>query len=184
LVRSDLLQALREDGIDEPTLVVASADPPAGPPQGIDELLAVLSERARDRAAVYRKIGADLSEMVDSLLAATGGGGLDFEARGAAAVEEALDALSRGEEATAVLGLTRFLDDMAAESGEALQTQIEAMAVRLPIEVRRASEGGGQSLADTIIAPLRSLLTRRARANAELANLALGLQSVDAGAGR
>src|SRR5918996_3683311 len=140
LVRSDLLQALREDGIDEPTLVVTSADPPAGPPQGIDELLAVLSEKAGDRAAVYRKIGADLNEMVESLLAATGGGGLDFEARAAAAVEEAQDALSRGGEATAEPGLTRFLDAMAAESGESLQDQIEAMAVRLPIEVQRASE--------------------------------------------
>jgi hypothetical protein len=111
-------------------------------------------------------------------LEATGGGGLDFEARGAEAVEEAQDLLSNGEEMAAVMRLTRFLDEIASESGEGLRPLIEAMAIRLPIDVRRAAEGSGAPLPDTVIDPLRFLLRRRARANAELANLALGLQAM------
>jgi energy-coupling factor transporter ATP-binding protein EcfA2 len=178
LVKADLLEALREDGIDDPALVVASADPPAGPPRGVEELLSSVAERAGDPDAVYRRIRRNLSEMADTLLEATGGGGLDFEARGAEAVEEAQDLLSNGEEMAAVMRLTRFLDEIASESGEGLRPLIEAMAIRLPIDVRRAAEGSGAPLPDTVIDPLRFLLRRRARANAELANLALGLQAM------
>lgn len=183
-VTTDLLQALVEDGVDEPTLVVTAADPPAGPPVGVDDFLEALSQRAGSREAVYRKIGADLREIVETLLAATGGSGLDFEARAVEAVEEATEAIARGDEATAVLGLITFLDEIASESGEALAGMIEGMAIRVPIEVRRAAEGEGPPLADTLIAPVRNLLRRRARANAALAELSLALQSVDAGVPR
>lgn len=184
LVSADLLEALAEDGVEDPALVLTAADPPAGPPRGIDQLLGTLEERAGSRESLYRKIHSDLSEMVEELLAATGGGGLDFEARGAAAVEEAEDALERGDQTVAVLGLTRFLDEIAGGSGEALQAQIETMAVRLPLAVQRAAAGGGSPLRQSVLNPVRALLGRRARANAELADLALGLQSVGEGGGR
>lgn len=183
-VVADLLRALSEDGISDPALVVTSADPPAGPPQGIDDFLDALTKRAGTPETVYRKIGSDLDEMVGTLLNATGGTGLDFEARAERAVALAMDSISKGEESAAVLGLTAFLDEIASESGEALAAQIEAMAIRVPIEVRRAAEGTGPSLADTVISPARFLLQRRARANAALADLALALQSVETRAAR
>jgi GTP-binding protein EngB required for normal cell division len=183
-VTADLLRALGEDGISDPALVVTAADPPAGPPRGIDDLLDALAERAGTPESVYRKIQGDLAEMAESLLAATGGSGLDFETRALAAVEQATLAISNGEETEAVLGLTTFLDEIASEAGDALAGQIEAMAIRVPIEVRRAAEGEGPPLGDSVLAPVRSLLRRRARANAALADLALALQSMDAGTAR
>jgi len=178
-VTADLGEALAEDGIEEPALVVTAADPPAGPPQGIEALLSALRERAGTRDAVYRKLHADLVEGVASLLAATGGGGLDFEERGARAIAAAEAAIAEGEEAKAAAALRAFLADLAAGAGRLVGAEIEKLATRIPIQVRRGAEGADSPLSQAVLSPLRSLLRRRARANAALADLALALRSMD-----
>jgi energy-coupling factor transporter ATP-binding protein EcfA2 len=181
---ADLRQALAEDGIDDPSLVATAANPPAGPPIGIDELVASLSERAGSGESLRRKLISDLRGGVDRLLAVTGGSGLDFERRAATAVEEAMASLTEGDEAGAVHGLTGFLSDLAREAGEGVGDAIEEVAVRAPVQVRSVAEGGGPPLTESIIAPVRSLLARRARANALLADLALSVRAFEAAAGR
>lgn len=178
-VTADLGEALAEDGIEEPALVVTAADPPAGPPQGIEALLSTLQERAGTRAGVYRKLHADLVEGVASLLAATGGGGLDFEERGARAIEAAEAAIAGGEETKAAAALTVLLADLAAGAGRVIGAEIAKLATRIPIHVRRAIEGTDPPLSEAVLAPVRSLLRRRARANAALTDLALALRSMD-----
>lgn len=180
----DLRQALAEDGIEDPSLVVTAANPPAGPPIGVDTLVARLAERAGRGESLRRKLISDLREGVDRLLAATGGSGLDFDKRAAVAVEKATASLAAEDEAGAVSGLTGFLKALAEEAGESVAERIEDVAVRVPVHVRAAAEGEGPPLTESVVGPVRSLLARRARANALLIDVALSLRAFEAAAGR
>lgn len=183
-LRADLVQALAEDGIGEPSLVVTAAAPPSGPPVGIDELLTRITERAGSVEALQRKLVSDLRRGVDRLLDATGGTGLDFERRAARAQEEAMASIADGNEASAVLGLTGFLTGLARETGDVVGPGIQNIAVEVPLHVRAVAEGPGPPLSESVIAPVRSMLAGRARANALLADLALNLRHLGPGAAR
>lgn len=181
---ADLRKALAEDGIEDPSLLATAAQPPAGPPTGVDTLVARLSELAGDGEGLRRKLVSDLRGGVEKLLAATGGSGLDFERRAARAVEEARACLDEGDEAGAVAGLTGFLNTLAEDARESVGGEIEGLAVRVPVQVRAVAEGGGPPLTESVVAPARSLLARRARANALLVDLAVSLRAFEAAAGR
>lgn len=183
-MRADLLQALAEDGIDSPCLVVTAADPPSGPPIGIDELITAITDRVGSGDALRRKLVADLRRGVGRLLVSTGGTGLDFERRAADALNEAMASLADGDDASAVLGLVGFLTTLAEESGPVLRREIEAIAVEVPRHVHAVAETGAPPLSDSLVAPVRSILGRRARANALLADLSLALRGFDPDADR
>jgi len=183
-LRADLLRALGEDGIDSPCLVITAADPPSGPPIGIDELISGITDRVGSGEALRRKLVSDLRRGVDRLLVSTGGSGLDFERRAALALAETMASVAEGDEASAVLDLTGFLATLAEESGRVLGSEIEDIAVEVPRHVRAAAEGAGPPLAETVVAPVRSILGRRARANALLADLALALRGFESDATR
>ena len=183
-LRVDLLQALAEDGIDNPCLVVTAADAPSGPPMGIDELISELTARVGSGEALRRKLVSDLRRGVDRLLVSTGGSGLDFERRAALALDEAMASVAEGDEASAVLRLTGFLTTLAEESGKVLGREIEDIAVKVSRHVRAAAEGGGPPLSESVVARVRPILGRRARANALLADLALALRGFESDATR
>lgn len=73
LVVDDLRRTLVADGIDEPVVLVTSADPPAGPPAGVGRLRDLLQERSADKALAVRKLREDVLALVESVEAATGG---------------------------------------------------------------------------------------------------------------
>lgn len=64
LVTQDLEWALRHDGFADPTVVATAADPPAGPPDGIDELLAIMVEKAAVGAG-ERRIRIEIKRVLD-----------------------------------------------------------------------------------------------------------------------
>jgi GTP-binding protein EngB required for normal cell division len=82
LVVEDLEGTLRADGIDDPTVLVTAADPPAGPPQGIDELRSLLDARVADKGLAIGKLRQDVLALVETLEASleagtTAPGGLE-----------------------------------------------------------------------------------------------------------
>lgn len=183
-LESDLRKALAEDGISDAALVATSAAPPAGPATGIEDLVARVSERTGRGETLRRKLLSDLSAGLNRLLAATGGAGLEFEERAAEALQEATKALENGEESAAVLRLTTFLEEVAADAGEVIGSEIEQITVGIPVAVRRVAEGEDPPLSDSVMAPARALLARRARANALLADAVLALRTFGAGTTR
>jgi GTP-binding protein EngB required for normal cell division len=97
-VLDDLAAALEEDGIWRPLVVATSANPPAGPPRGVAQLLAVLAATARAGAA-EEKVMTDLEQAVVGLMAITGGTATRFEerlaeARGRGQVPELIESLA------------------------------------------------------------------------------------------
>ncbi|MEX1126899.1 MAG: GTPase, partial [Acidimicrobiia bacterium] len=71
-VKADLVSALVEDGIENPTVFDTVAQPPAGPTLGIEGLLAHLEQELG--GSVYEKLLVDLRAGCSSLLEASGDG--------------------------------------------------------------------------------------------------------------
>lgn len=207
-VEADLEAALVDDGITEPMLVAMAANPPAGPPMGLDALRSAIAVRLEPGSFVYDKLLTDLEATAGALADATGGG-LDFDRRAAEAVEEAVDHLMAGEETAAGGRLVDLLDSIASESAGPTGGRIRALAVDVPRHIARIAPQvrparqavwwrrlrGGEDPADlssrarslveeAVIRPARSLLARRAVAVASVAELSLEVSRLRAATGR
>jgi len=130
VIDEDLVEALIEDGIVEPTVIPTAADPVAGPPIGIDRLLAALERAQERRRAVYRKSLADLvgaaSQLVD---ASAGARGVDFETRWAREVGLAADLARDGKAAGGAHDLASFVTLLAGELGGEMGRRLQELAV-------------------------------------------------------
>ncbi len=208
-VVADLKESLQEDGIESPRIVATAANPTSGPPMGVSGLVEALEGAAKsDR--VFEKLLIDLEQGSKGLLTVTGGTGLDFEPRAAAALDTAAHMVVDERTRSAIDELTHFLEAIATEAGSSTGSKIRELAASVPNHVQTAAEqvitprsgkrrlrprGRGKeteswkadqrdairlSLDGLVIGPVRGILATRARANAALADLSLSMASARA----
>ena len=131
LVKADLVSALVEDGIESPTVLVTSAQPTAGPSQGVEQLLEYL--RHNLGGSVYEKLVVDLEAGCSALIEATGGGsGVEFGSRWEGVVEEAVTRVDARDYSGAGQAVAAFLEVIADESGGVLGKAIDEIAGQAP----------------------------------------------------
>lgn len=178
LLVDDFVEALGEDGIDNPTVIPTSAAPPAGPPIGIDRLLAGLDQRRR--TAVYARVLGDLDDAVAALMASTGRSSVDFEERATETARGASNLVrsGRGPEATDLL--VAFLDELGEELTHVTAQRIRSLAGRIPSQIQKiveASETMGSEAAidERIFNPVREVLRERASSLALITDLSISV---------
>lgn len=205
-VLADFRKALSDDGVGDARVFPTSADPAAGPPEGIDRLLYALESIHASGSSVMLKLLADLEDSANRLLDLTGGEGVDFESRAEEVLSATMDKLSTGSIDDASDAVTEFLERLASEVGGPTSTQIGDIATAVPSlmstltpprvlpEPRRWFQRGkdpeptkndegvervrGQ-LEDKLVDPVRLLLRKRAVANAALTDLTISIVSAE-----
>lgn len=200
-VQADLSSALVEDGIEHPVVFPIAAKPQAGPALGIDELLTHLHQDLG--GSVYEKAVVDLRDAADSLLRPLGGGsGVEFDVRWTETVDEVTNRVGTGDLSGASQHLVTFLDDLSIEVGGEIGNAIGEVAAEAPRAIistapvvvpnsprqrwwrRRSGEDVPQqdtvkeALEAKVAHPIRELLTRRAKAQASVTELALALNNL------
>jgi GTP-binding protein EngB required for normal cell division len=200
-VAADLSAVLLADGIENPTVITTAVQPQAGPVIGIEQLLNHLQGDLG--GSVYEKALVDLRTAADSLLQMLGGGsGAEFDARWSEVVDEVTTQVGSGDISGASQHLVGFLDDLSAEVGGEIGDVIGELAGEAPRVIlsaaldvtpspprqrwwRRSSREGGpqqntvrEALETRIADPTRGLLTRRAKAQASVTELALALNQL------
>ena len=200
----DLAEALAEDGLGEVEVIPVAAAPPSGPPIGIDRLMSSLGTRARS-STLYAKLLDDVTQTCQTLHQEAGGS-LDFDARAAAAVGSATEALVDDDRQLAVATLTGFLDEVEVEVGGPIGDQIAAIAAEVPGHIRRIVDAAVSTppaprrrflrrvepepadpkpiealIAEAVIRPVRALLAKRALAVAAVAELVVGIEEIRTG---
>ncbi len=138
-VVADLKKALQEDGIESPRIVAIAANPTSGPPMGVSDLVDVLGEAVKN-VRVFEKLLVDLEQGTAGLLAATGGAGLDFEARARAVVDVSARMVVDRRTRSAIDELTHFLESIAAEAGGSTGSRVHQIAVFVPSHVESAAD--------------------------------------------
>jgi GTP-binding protein EngB required for normal cell division len=203
-VSADFVDALSESGIGEATIVVCSANPPAGPSLGITDLVSTLERRVGERPGVYDKLLIDLEEAAITLLERTGGSPVGFDAEATRVSEIGQEAIMDGDITRVIDTVTAFLAGIESVVGGPTATTLNEIIASTPITVdevaKRASEvdvSGGwwrkkqrrlaaeehrralveESLERSIFGPARKALRTRAEANAALTDLALSIAS-------
>ncbi len=200
-VEADLSAALAEDGIEQPTVISTAANPSAGPALGIDQLLAHLQGDLG--ASVYEKAAVDLRSATDFLLEMLGGGSSsEFDSRWSNIIDEVTTRVGGGDLSGATQHLVAFLDDLSAEVGGEIGNAIGELAAGAPRVILSAApdvdpdpprqgwwrkssrpdppqlDTVGEALETAIADPVRDLLTRRAKAQASVTELALALNNL------
>jgi len=142
-VKADLVAALLEDGIEEPTVLATVAQPSAGPSLGIDALVDHLKQKLG--GSVYEKMLVDLRTGCAALLEAPGGGpGVEFGARWERVVDDAVARIDGGDRSGAGQQLAAFLEGIAEETGGELGRSIGEIAAQAPGLVLAAGTSRGQ----------------------------------------
>lgn len=200
-VRADLARALEEDGLPGVPVVATAAAPPAGPPNGIEELTEEFEVRLESRATLYSRMLIDLDEMTAGLAAGLGEAS-EFDERAAAVAGEAGAALAGGDTAGAIDVLVSFLDGLADATTAVTGASLRRVAAEAPAHVTRlgAEAGVGRAPARffswrkkapdvteltsrlnmAVLRPARVVLARHALARAAVAELALETASLRA----
>jgi hypothetical protein len=130
IVESDFAEALSEDGIAEPEVLATAASPVAGPPIGIDRLLASLERARSGRQAVYRKALTDLAVAATALVESSSGArGVDFETRWAHEVGSAVDLAREGRAAGGAHDVAAFVTELANEIDGETGVRLQELAV-------------------------------------------------------
>ena len=140
-VLADFAAALGEDGIDDPQPLATSANPTSGPPGGIDDLLSALATLIDSGAGVYMKLITDLERAVAVMETHIGMMGTGFERRFSETIDKASASIvdDKGD-AVASSTLTRFVEDLATETGGPVGEDIETVAVDVPTLVHTVRE--------------------------------------------
>ncbi|HEX2152837.1 MAG TPA: GTPase [Acidimicrobiia bacterium] len=146
----DLAGTLAADGITRPKIVPVAADPDAGPPIGVDDLVEMLEQTVDVKRLVYDKLATDLSEAARQLSALPDlSGGVGFGTRWDEARLEAARLLAEGERRRCEAHLNEFIADLADEvgggAGDALRDEVGTDAVSSAVEVAYESSGAYRS---------------------------------------
>ena len=207
-VASDLHEALTDDGFRDPVVLTVAADPPVGPPMGIEDLYAALEDRRQSRA-LYGKVLTDLAEATRDLDTRTGTG-LDFDARARAALDSAVRAMTAGDTTAANRELTALLDALAEETGGSTAEKLERLGSSVSRHVDRIAgeatekaeprrtwpwsrkarqevvdgERARALLSEAVIRPARAVVAKRAVAIAAVAELAVEVERLRQSADR
>lgn len=161
-IMTDLEAGLRRDGIDRPRLLAVAADPPVGPPQGIDALLGEIRAMGDAKELVLRKLIVDCRGAARRLADAaelTGGAGTGFVERWNQTVAEAADRLAGGivaataqqlkvhgaRSAGAAVGLGRVSMPPAPELGSPTMSTVAAATLIRDCLQTTGERAGGES---------------------------------------
>ena len=202
-VLADFHAALVSDGIPNAVPLPMAADPPAGPPMGVTDLVDDLEEIATSHVGLYVKLLTDLDMTAAQLLHETGGSGLGFEARVGSLLDECCELVADGETAVASTRLTGIIEELAGEAGGLVAERLVAISADVPAavqaaadtvpsvsEVRRRVRWSDRqpsvprqekldhvrsALNESVVVPSRAILAERAHANAVLADLVLSV---------
>lgn len=191
-IATDLRNALAEDGIESATILTTSV-PADLPATGVDDLVAALQSLAERQEALYRKLVTDLGQAASELEAVIGPP-VGYRDLLGPALDEALSHAVAGDREEAVERLSRFVDVVAERVGGEAGRRITGASAALPGEVSRVVGSLRQPRSfwrrprpldpekvaaarrdlETILAPVTSIVTARARALAQVAELAVG----------
>ena len=207
----DLQEALVEDGVGAGTVFVTAANPPSGPPRGVDALKQHLKALAESRTGLFDKLIVDMEQAARALIAETGGKGLDYRARSGQVMQRAATLVASGLTGKAVDALKGLAEELAEEAGGLTREAIFELEASYPGQVQSVHEqvskirppqrrrwirwsepppdtseelratAAASLLAEVIGRPLGELLRRRAAANAALVDLSISIESVKAG---
>lgn len=178
----DLSKALEEDGLISPQVFTVAADPPSGPPIGLEELTSSLKELASDGERAHQ---AMLDELKSALRALPTPMALDFEPRWAEVKKTVGRAAVSGRTAEASHVLTGWVSRLAAEAGGPVGAEIAALNAAV-VSLLDGFTAGSEvvALADLeerldaeVAGPIRSALLKRARSQAALTELSLALEA-------
>jgi len=135
-VAGDFAEGLREDGVVEPRIIATAAQPVAGPPIGIDELIRYLEEGRTPSGMVHGKLLTDLAGAASRLVAATSGAsGVEFERRWKTELEKAVGLVASGDVADAAHELAGFVSGLADLVQGATSDGIAEIAEDVPSRV-------------------------------------------------
>lgn len=201
-VVADFRRALEDDGIVSPRILTTVANPMSGPSVGVAELIGLL-EQATSDGSVTAKLLVDLEQGVVNLLEVTGGAGLDFERRAETVNRASARMIVDGDTRSAIELLSGFLRDISIEAGGMTRSTIEEIATAVPSYVEYAADEARKlaplatttsrdsenvrsdqraiasvTLESRAIVPSRMAISMRARANADLTDLALSVATV------
>ncbi len=127
-VSADLRDGLVRDGIVEPVVVAIAADPPVGPPLGIDALFSAIERLGDAKSIVRTKLVTDIRQAAASLAEAAGistPGGTGFAGRWSGALDRSGELV-----AGSVLAVGRR--DMEAHGAVAGRTAVSVWPRRVP----------------------------------------------------
>ena len=135
-VAGDFAEGLREDGVVEPRIIATAAQPVAGPPIGIDELVRYLKEGRTASGMVHSKLLTDLAGAASRLVARTSGAsGVEFERRWETELEKAVALVGAGDVADAAHELAGFVSGLADLFPGATSDGIAEIAEDVPSRV-------------------------------------------------
>ena len=185
LVHGDLVEALKEEGIQDPEVFSIAAGPPAGPPQGIDELVSGLRARRDSRDLIYGKLALDIGVAAAHLASLTSGAsGVDFESRWSATRQEIENLIDGGRSAEIAPVVAGLVADLATETGDSTSVELGEIAAQVHDLLADAVLSGEDASGITtrveteVGVPVRSVLRRRARAHAAVTDLVLSAGQV------
>lgn len=207
LLREDLEEALRHDGIESPRVLLTAAAPTVGDPIGVEELVREIEDLGVSRDVLYDKVLADLEKAARELPQGTEESTTDFDVRASLVRETAEAFLSDGDLAQATEGVVGFLTDLADEAGGPTADSLLRLATEAPRHLvridgsspvtsprpqrwwrRRERDPGpgsyGPALDEAIFRPARALLAKRAVAVDAVNDLASEVQSMRTGTRR
>ena len=132
-VVADLTSALVEDGFDDPNVFTVAADPKAGPPHGVEDLVADLASRLDAKKSIFGKLSTDLRRVRQGIeSAADVGGGIGFTKRWNHVRSEAALLAAQGDIGAASGMIAGFLERISNEVGESAGAQVRRIAAEVP----------------------------------------------------
>jgi GTP-binding protein EngB required for normal cell division len=120
-VMDDFVHVLRDTGVESPVVVATSANPPAGPPTGVDRLLTLLDPTGRQIYPAQAKLLSDLGTLAGELVEFTGGGkAFHFDARWDKSRAGVSLAIASGDVAGGGRQLAEFFESLGRDVGGAI----------------------------------------------------------------
>lgn len=149
-VREDFTRTLLDTGLSAPRVFVTMADPPSGPPDGVDRLLDAIKGMSSEGSPGYRKLLLDLGGVGRDLVDLTeGASSIGFDERWEAVSADAASAISKGDSALASHLLSAFLEVIGSDFGGEAGKAIASAALDAPRVVDRAHDRARSDLGPT-----------------------------------
>ncbi len=155
-VIDDFRSTLTSDGIADAMIIATAADPPIGPPLGMDELVTALEGLGDAKSVVHRKLVTDLERGAGELAEAAGvatGGGTGFARRWQEVVDRAASRIADDVLDKSVLAAARREGQRTARSATGLAPG-SAAALELPLSESGAGVVAATRLIDDLITDL------------------------------
>ncbi|MGA8039226.1 MAG: hypothetical protein WCA93_03865, partial [Acidimicrobiia bacterium] len=189
MVIDDLVSALEEDGIRHPRVVSTAASPPAGPPIGIDDLLAAIASMRGELTAAQSKMVVDLVREAAILDDSIGAGSADLGDAWKRGLERAEASIDHGDPGAAAQSVADTIEGLAFQVGGEIGRALTALASdvegRLLLAIGSASGSSDSTEARfsaehaEIGTEVRGLLTKRGRARASVTDFALAAADLE-----